>query len=165
MILATSCSRDILKQGVLTPDFDRTRTYRIAILPFLIHGDITDPHTKIREQGYNHLQFILQKTGKFYLIDKFTIEKATRIQEFGSLGKIDPTLARTIGKEVGADLVFLTELSYTPTTKGLSLIANVQMLDINENYIIYNGQGEILGTNANKAIDLATEVLINELKK
>ena len=163
------CSKGYIKQGVLDPGFDKTRTYKIAILPFLVRGESGEPSVTLRDRAYTRLQVRLQETGKFMVIDKFTVEKATRVHEFGSQGKVDPALARKIGKEVGAELVALTELSLTPVGGGLRILANVQILDVNKNYVIYTGQGRTdnpvsIEAGAEFAIDLATDVLVSRIR-
>lgn len=170
LLIILACSKAYFKQGsTLPPDFDKTRTYKVAILPFLVRGEIGQPNQVLRDRAYTRLQVILQNTGKFLVIDKFTVEQATRKHEFGTMGKVDPALARTIGKEVGAELVALTELSLNPVGGGLKILANVQILDVNKEYVIYTGQARTdnpisVEAGAEKAIELATEVLVDQLK-
>ena len=169
LLIILVCSKGYIKQGSLDPNFDKTRVYKIAILPFLVRGEIGEPSPVLRDRAYMRLQVRLQETGKFMVIDKFTVEKGTRVHEFGTMGKVDPALARKIGKEVGAELVALTELSLTPAEGGLRILANVQILDVNKNYVIYTGQGRTdnpISTEAGAewAIDLATDMLIKRLK-
>ncbi len=164
-----SCSKGYIKQGVLDPNFDKTRTYKIAILPFLVRGEIGGPGPVLRDRAYTRLQVRLQETGKFMVIDKFTVERVVKTYEFGTMGKVDPALARKIGKEVGAELVALTELSLNPVDGGLRILANVQILDVHKDYVIYTGQGRTdnpVSTEAGAefAIDLATDILVSKMK-
>lgn len=169
LLVISGCSKGYIKQGSLDPGFDKTRAYKIAILPFLVRGEVGEPSPVLRDRAYTRLQVRLQETGKFMVIDKFTVERATKVHEFGTMGKVDPALGRKIGKEVGAELVALTELSLTPAGGGLRILANVQILDVNRNYVIYTGQGRTdnpISTEAGAewAIDLATDVLIKQTK-
>jgi len=169
LLIILVCSKGYIKQGSLDPNFDKTRTYKIAILPFLVRGEIGEPSPVLRDRAYTRLQVRLQETGKFMVIDKFTIDRATKVHEFGSIGSVDPALGRKIGKEVGAELVALTELSLTPVGGGLRILANVQILDVNKNYVIYTGQGRTdnpISTEAGAefAIDLAIDILVSRIK-
>jgi len=169
LIFFIFCSKGYIKYGSLDPNFDTTRTYKVAILPFLVR-DTGEPDPVLRDRAYSRLQVRLQETGKFQIIDKFTVERIVKIYEFGSSGKVDPALARNIGKELGAELVVLSELSLNPIGGGLRILANIQILDVNKNYVIYTGQGRTdnpisIEAGAEYAIDLATKVLINKMKK
>jgi len=163
------CSKGYIKQGVLDPNFDKTRTYKVAILPFLVRGEPGEPSPVLRDRAYTRLQVRLQQTGKFMVIDKFTVERVVRTYEFGTIGKVDPALAKKIGKELGADLVCLSELSLNPVDGGLRILANVQILDVNKDYVIYTGQGRTDNpiskeAGAEYAIDLAIDILIKRMK-
>ena len=164
-----ACSKGYIKQGALDPTFDKSRSYKLAILPFLVRGEPGMPSVTLRDRAYTRLQIRLQQTGRFSIIDKFTVERATRVHEFGTLGRVDPALARKIGKEVGAELVALSELSLNPVDGGLRILANVQILDVNKDYVIYTGQGRTenpVSTEAGAewAIDLATDILVKSMK-
>jgi hypothetical protein len=161
------CSKAYIKQGVLDPNFDQTRTYKVAILPFLVRGE--EPSSTLRDRAYTRLQVRLQQTGKFMIIDRFTVERVVRTYEFGATGKVDPSLARKIARELGAELVVLSELSLNPVDGGLRILANVQILDVNKDYVIYTGQGRTDNpiskeAGAEYAIDLATDVLIKRMR-
>lgn len=168
LLMMFVCSKGYIKQGVLDPNFDKARTYKVAILPFHVRGELGEPGSVLEDRAYTRFQVRLQETGKFLVIDKFTVERATKVHEFGAQGSIDLTLARKIAKELGAELVALTELSLNPAG-GLRILVNIQIFDVNKDCVIYTGQGRAdnpISTEAGVefAIDLATDILVKTLK-
>ena len=101
-------------RGSLAPDFNKAGTYKTAILPFLVRGEADEPSSILRDRAWSYLNGRLMETGKFMVMDKFTVDQATRVHQFGQMTSVDPVLARQIGQEVGADAVVVSELSMTP---------------------------------------------------
>jgi hypothetical protein len=170
VMAAVACSPKYFIRGNLAPDFNKAGTYKTAILPFLVRGEAGEPSSTLRDRAYSYLNGRLMETGKFMMMDKFTIDQAVRVHQFGQMTAVDPVLARQIGQEVGADLVVATELSMTPAEgKGLRILCNVQILDVNGQHVMYDGQGRadnpiVPEAGAEFAVDLATRVLVSKLK-
>ncbi len=164
------CSPKYFIRGSLAPDFNKAGTYKTAILPFLVRGEADEPSSILRDRAWSYLNGRLMETGKFMVMDKFTVDQATRVHQFGQMTSVDPVLARQIGQEIGADAVVVSELSMTPVEgKGLRILCNVQILAVNGEHVMYDGQGRADNpvapeAGAEFAVDLATRVLVEKLK-
>jgi hypothetical protein len=168
-LLLLTCSPKYFIRGNLAPDFNKARTYKTAILPFLVRGEAGEPNSILRDRAYSYLNDRLMEAGKFMMIDKFTIDQAVRVHQFGQMSGVDPVLARQIGQEAGAELVVVPELSLTPVEgSGLRILCNVQIYDVNGEHVMYDGQGRtdnpVVEAGAEFAVDLATRKLVSALK-
>ncbi len=168
VILILACSSKYLASGTIDPGFDTKRTYKVAVMPFLVRG-LQTPGAFQRDMAYGFLTRQLMATGKLMPLDKFSVDDAVRKHEFGQQGRVDPVMARTIGKELGADLVCLAELSFEQVEPKVVLVATVQILDVETQPVVYSGLGRManpmsLDAAAEVALELATKKLAAVLR-
>jgi uncharacterized ParB-like nuclease family protein len=165
LALIVACTKKYLVNASLDPAFNVKRTYRIAIMPFLVQGAITPPSVD-RDKAYDYLQQRLMETGKLPPIDKFTVEKAARMYEFGQSGKVDPALARQIAKDLGADLVCVAEAT---TEENEIVSVSVQIYPVEGASVIYSATARMANPASRiaavgLALELATKDLVNKMK-
>jgi len=167
-LVLLACSAKYLANGTIDPGFNTNKTYKVAVMPFLVRG-LQTPGAFERDMAYGHLVRRLMETGKLMPMDKATVDAAVRVQEFGQQGTVDPALARSIGQELGADLVCLAELSYEQVEPKVVLTATVQLHGVNSTAVVYSGLGRManpLSPNAaaELALDYATEKLVARMR-
>jgi hypothetical protein len=170
LLLLAGCSREYLKSGTLSPDFKADRTYSIAVMPIAVRGQAPAPDLSLRNAAWSRLQSRLMATGRFKVIDRFKIEQALNVNEFGSTGKVEPALARKIAREVGGEMAALLELEFEQVGGKLqATVAEIQMLDVSSDYVVYAGKGRTANpvsaeAGAELAVEFATQVLVDKLK-
>ena len=168
LLLAGACSRRYLNEGQVSSGFDTRRSYKVAIMPFMVRG-LRTPGMFERDMAYDVLSRRLMSTGKLLPMDGFTVRDAVKKHEFGQQGFVDPVKARSIGKELGADLVSLAELSFEQVEPAPILVATVKLYSVDSPTILYSGLGRStnplsLNAAAEFALDLATSKLARSMR-
>lgn len=168
-LILLACSRGYLKEGTVSPALDLTRSYWVAPLPFLVRGPGITPDQFTRDRAYDYLTMQLQKTGIFYMKDKYTIQ--TEIDKMGlsRVPGIGPDKACEVAMKVGAELAIVTEVTLEPEGGGLLVLAFIQIFDIKTRAVMYSGRGRAINpasyeAAAEVAIDYALEALIKKMK-
>lgn len=169
LLLLIACSKGYLKEGAVSPAFDLTRSYWVAPMPFLVRGPGITPDKFTRDHAYDYLTIQLQKTGLFYMKDKYTIQTEVDKMGLSRTPGIGPENACEVGKRVGASLVVLTEIALEPEAGGLPVLATIQILDVNTRAVLYNGRGRAVNpvsyeSASEVAIDYALDALIKKIR-
>jgi len=165
-ILLGSCSQKYIGHSVIDPGFDTRRTYSVAIMPLLVRGPLVTPGSFERDRAYGFLLRRLMETGKLRPMDRPTVERAVGLQEYGQQGAVSPAKAREIGRELGAQLVCLAEVSIE---RDSVISATVDVLDVGTTTTVYSGTARSANpvsaiAAAEYALEQATEKLVRTMK-
>jgi hypothetical protein len=165
-LLLGSCSEKYVAHSAMDPGFDTKRTYSVAIMPLFVRGPSMTPGAFERDRAYGFLLRRLMETGKLKPMDKPTVERAVGLQEFGQLGAVSPAKARGIGRELGAELVCLAELSIDQESV---ISATVDILDVNTTTTVYSGSARAANpvsvmAAVEYALERATEKFVRAMK-
>lgn len=169
LLLFFACSKSFLKEGTVSPVFDLNRSYWVAPMPFLVRGPETTPDAFTRDRAYDYLTMQLQKTKRFYMKDKYTIQEELKKHSYLRVSGVEPSVAYKIGEKLGAEVVVLTDLSLEPEAGGLPVLAYIQILDVKTKAVMYSGRGGAINpasyeAAAEVAIDYALEALIKKIR-
>ena len=166
-IFMAGCSKNYIVDGYLSPAFDKSGTYTIAVLSPYIQGNSSEA---LRDRLHNHLILRISKTGHFLPIEKTRVTTIESARGIGSM-KADPSDAREIAQELNAQLVCITEIGIKPIgkDKGMPLYCSISIIDVNSGVEIYRGTGRTANPASIEAggewvIDLATQELLNKMK-
>ncbi|MCX6841641.1 MAG: hypothetical protein NTX53_05100 [candidate division WOR-3 bacterium] len=165
-LLLSLCSQKYVAHSVIDPAFDTKRTYTVAIMPLLVRGPLETPGAFERDRVYGFLLRRLMETGKLKPMDKATIDRSVGLQEFGQQGTVSPAKAREIGKELGAELVCLAEVSIDQESV---ISATVDILDVGATATVYSGSARAANpastiAAAEFALEQATEKLVQRMR-
>ena len=168
VVMMTGCARQVVQPSTMDPGFDTHRWYRVAVMPFFVHG-LTTPGAFERDTAYQYLINLLSGTGKFMPFGQAEVEQAVRAHESGQQSGVDSVMARQIGKELGADLVCITELTFDRVAPKVTLNASVRIVRPDKPTDMYHGFGKatdvpMAGAAAEQALDMATYLLVSRVK-
>lgn len=157
------------RDAAFSPQFDRTKTYRLAILP-INNQEITIDETAINSL-YDFTALELLKTSHFVLVERKAIEALLKEQEFSVTGIVDASTAAKLGKILGADAVMLTEISelkrdeFFQDENAYDAKVFIRIIDVSTAEILFygKGRGESMQGKIN-ALEMATHNAIKALQ-
>lgn len=128
----------------LSPNFDLSRTWRIAVLPpTATAGDV--PLANL----YDAAQLALMRTGRVVLVDRMEVERLIAEQEFSRSGLVDPASAARLGRMLGAEAVMLVNVarlkhddffSDSPEQRDAEVFVKIVSVETAE--VLYYSQGQ-----------------------
>jgi hypothetical protein len=90
----------------ISPSFDLTQTWRIAVLPPTSTVTSSAPATL-----YDHAGLSLMKVKNLSIVDRSQVDRILDEQQFGTSGIVDPATAARLGKLIGAQAVAVTNVT------------------------------------------------------
>ena len=127
----------------ISPDFDLSRTWRVAVLPPSSAVDAGNM-TGLAE----HAGMMLMRTNKIALVDRSEVDRILEEQQFASSGIVDPGTAARLGRLMGAEAVMVTSVttlkhddffSDSPDQRDAQLY--VKLVSVETSQVLYYAQG------------------------
>lgn len=160
-------SQKFFEQSNMSPKFDMSKSYRLAILP------LSSPNMELMKQatiGYNKITNELMVCSKFQILNKSQVEQSVNKLGFGVSG-LSPNSYPELAKELNADLLMLCELSNEKQVikkKEVGTVtANIQIFDMkNEAIVIYSGKARAINPiSADAETEFAIQKALTKLTK
>ena len=108
--LMLGCPKKQLNTGGSGYGFETKRIYTIAVFPLTVRGSTSSDELQ-RDSLYSYLVSNLIITGRFEMADKAKVEQAVNLQAAVMPGPLSKDRARSLGKDLGADVVCVTEVN------------------------------------------------------
>jgi len=166
MIFLASCSEKYVMDAKMASSFDKSATYKLALMPVEIENLEGVDYKSFANRAYN--QTTLQITGakNVNVIGKSSIQSAANKYVFGGQKTVNFKTAKKIANEVGANLI-----AYCTVSKEKAdgpLLAEIHIYDLNE-LTIYHGKARSINPVSDEgsmdfAIEKAMEKFIKEMK-
>ncbi|MBN3036794.1 MAG: hypothetical protein JW861_14510 [Bacteroidales bacterium] len=154
--LLAACSPKYWSDSSISPAYQHTMKYRVAVMPVAITGIKEALSIPLNERAYAKITMELMKQGNFSLLDRSVVDQTTRIRAFSNTSNtMDLSLAKEVGKEAGADLVVVSMLSRE--SEGMPVLAEIQIVEIERSEPIYMGKGRAENP---LSVEAGTEVAI-----
>ena len=93
VMAAVACSPKYFIRGNLAPDFNKARTYKTAILPFLVRGETGEPNSTLRDRAYVDIEgrrFTATDIGK--IVSRFLTQYFTTYVDYDFTAKMEDSL-------------------------------------------------------------------------
>jgi curli biogenesis system outer membrane secretion channel CsgG len=157
----------------MSPNFDLTRMWRIAVLP---PSSATVTRSELSDSSgmsplYDHAGLALMRTGKVTLVDRTEVDRILAEQEFSASGAVDPGTAARLGRLMGAEAVMLVNVnsvkhddffSDSPEQRDAKLYVKIIRVETAE--VLYYAQGEGASfEGADEALQSALDVAMNPM--
>jgi hypothetical protein len=161
--LMLGCPKKQLNTGGTGYGFETKRIYTIAVFPVLVRGSTSIDELQ-RDSLYSYLVSNLIVTGRFDMVDKAKVEQAVNLQAATMPGPLSKDRARSLGKDLAADVVCLTEVNVKQAAPPL-VQAKVDIFPVVGSSPSYTGSGQAkdpasLLTAAKLALDSATAKIV-----
>lgn len=148
-LLLVSCAPNY----AVSPHFDMTKTYTLAVLPPTAASELDSS-----DLGglYDYADMALMQTGHFSVLERTRIDAVLREQAFGASGLTDPNSAISVGKLLQADAIALTNVTSVKPDSFFAAQGNrnaydadvfVKLLSCTTGEILYSSQGQGTGQN------------------
>lgn len=132
----------------ISGSFDKTKTYKVAILPVISNDAELSGEAGLLTLAYNEISINLTGVSKFTVINKQLVEEAVNTYKFsgGSLNTSDYSL---IAAKANADLLVYCELSrdmnIVKKKEVSTVMAYIQLLDVKSDFTaLYSGKARML---------------------
>jgi len=138
-------SQKYWEQSNLSPNFDLTKNYRVAIIPITsLNMDLI----KLADISYNKITTELMACSKFQLINKNQVQQSINKFSYGVSG-LDPNSYAELAKDLNADILLVCELSSDKQIikkKEIgTVMAYIQLLDMKNNAtVVYVGKARAI---------------------
>ena len=152
----------------ISPSFDLTQTWRIAVLP---------PTSTVTGAAsttlYDHAGLSLMKVKNLSIVDRSQVDRILDEQQFGTSGVVDPATAARLGKLMGAQAVAVTNVTklkhddfFTDSPEQRDAQLYLKIISVETAEVLYYsiGQGSSFD-GADEALSGAFEVAVNPLKR
>ncbi len=161
--LMLGCPKKQLNTGGTGYGFETKRIYTIAVFPVLVRGSTSSDELQ-RDSLYSCLVSNLIVTGRFDMVDKARVEQAVNLQAATMPGPLSPDRARSLGKDLAADVVCLTDINVKQATPPI-VQAKVDIFPVVGASPSYTGSGQAkdpasLLAAAKLALDSATAKIV-----
>jgi len=160
-------SQKYWEQSNLTPSFDLTKNYRVAIIPATSSNmDLL----KLSDITYNKITTELMACSKFQLLNKNQVQQSINKFSYGVSG-IDPNSYGELAKDLNADILVICELSADKQMikkKEIgTVLAYIQLLDMkNSATVVYAGKARAINPlSAEAECEFAIQKALNKLVK
>jgi hypothetical protein len=156
--LMLGCPKKQINTGGTGYGFETKRIYTIAVFPLFIRGSTALDEFQ-RDSLYSYLASNLLVTGRFEMVDQVLSDNAA--DQPGALSK---EKARSLGKDLGADVVCLTEINVKQVASPI-VQAKVDIFPVSGSSPSYTGSGQAkdpasLLSAAKLALDSATAKIV-----
>lgn len=166
--LLIGCSPKYIKDGSVVQGFSFADTYKIAVLTPYVSG-MSDMNYAYRLGDHAILR--MMEARRLVPVNKMEMRQIESAKGIGHLRQPSPFDATNIAKQLGADLVMITEIGTQPVAgdKLAPLYCSVTIIDVATGNQIYAGSGRTANPVSKEAagewlIDLATDVFIKGFK-
>jgi len=163
LALMLGCPKKQINTGGTGYGFETKRIYTVAVFPLYISGSIALDEVQ-RDSAYSYLSSCLITTGRFDLLDQDSAGHAVHPQGAGPGEALSPEKARQLGKDLGADVVCLTEVTVKQAAPPI-VQAKVDIFPVSGTSPSYTGSGQAkdpasLLAAAKLALDSATAKIV-----
>jgi len=167
-VLLVGCSPKYIKDGSVIQGFSFKQTYKIAVLTPYVSG--------MSDQNYayrlgDHAILRIMEARRLVPSNKFEMRQIEQAKGIGHFRQPSPFEATGIARQLGADLVIITEIGTQPVAgdKLAPLYCSVSIIEVSTGNQIYSGMGRTANPVSKEAagewlIDLATDVFIKGFK-
>jgi hypothetical protein len=129
----------------ISPEFDLSRTWRIAVLPPAGGNSDTGDEGALRE--FAELQ--LMKVPGLVVVDRSRVDEVLKEQEFSYSGVVDPQTAVRLGKLLGATAVMSIRIGtvkhdpfFTDAPEQREAEVLVRIVGVENGAVLYSAQGQ-----------------------
>lgn len=166
--LLTGCSPRYIKDGSVVQGFSFKETYKIAVLTPFVSG-MSDMNYAYRLGDHAILR--IMEARRLVPVNKMEMRQIETAKGIGHFKQPSPFEATNMAKQLGADLVMITEIGTQPVAgdKLAPLYCSVSIIEVATGNQIYAGSGRTANPVSKEAagewlIDLATDVFIKGFK-
>jgi len=166
MIFLASCSEKYVMDAKMASSFDKSQTYKLALMPVQIENVEGVDHKSFANRAYN--QTTLQITGakNVSVVGKSSVQASANKYVFGGQKTVNFKTAQKIANEVGANLIAYCTISKEKADGPL--LAEIHIYDLNE-LTIYHGKARSINPVSDEgsmdfAIEKAMEKFVKEMK-
>ena len=161
--LMLGCPKKQLNTGGTGYGFETKRIYTIAVFPLSFSGSASMNDLQ-RDSLYSYLVSNLIVTGRFDMVDKAKVEQAVNLQAAVMPGPLSKDRARSLGKDLGADVVCLTDINVKQALPPI-VQAKIDIFPVAGTSPSYTGSGQAkdpasLLAAAKLALDSATAKIV-----
>ena len=167
-VLIAGCSPKYIKDGSVISGFSFKQTYKIAVLTPYVSG-MSDMNYAYRLGDHAILR--IMEARRLVPSNKFEMRQMEQAKGIGHFKQPSPFEATGIARQLGADLVMITEIGTQPVAgdKLAPLYCSVSIIEVSTGNQIYPGNGRTANPVSKEAagewlIDLATDVFIKGFK-
>lgn len=166
--LLIGCSPKYIKGGSVIQGFSFKQTYKITVLTPYVSG--------MSDQNYayrlgDHAILRIMEARRLVPSNKFEMRQIEQAKGIGHFKQPSPFEATGIARQLGADLVMITEISTQPVAGDKFALdyCSVSIIEVATGNQIYSGSGRTKNPISKEAagewlIDLATDVFIKGFK-
>jgi hypothetical protein len=129
----------------IAPEFDLSRTWRIAVLPPTGGNSDTGDEGALRE--FAELQ--LMKIPTLVVVDRSRVDEVLKEQEFGYSGVVDPQSAVRLGKLLGASAIMSIKIGrvkhdpfFTDSPEQREAEVMVRIVGVENGAVLYSAAGQ-----------------------
>lgn len=166
-LLIISCTPGMVKAVQpysISPEFDLSRIWRIAVLPVAQGSSDLGDEAGLRE--FAELQIL--KIPTLVAVDRAKVDEVLREQEFSFSGLVDPQTAVQLGRLLGANAIMSIRIgtvkhdpffSDSPDQRDAEVF--VRIINVENGTVLYSAQGE--GSSFEGANDALRNALLTAL--
>jgi hypothetical protein len=147
-VLSLSCSRATVRAiepYSISPAFDLSRSWRIAVLPPAGGGSDTGDNNGIRE--FAELQ--LMKIPTIVVVERTRVDQVLKEQEFAYSGLVAPETAVRLGQLLGANAIMSIKIGavkhdpfFTDSPEQRDAEVFVRIIGVENGAVLYSAQGQ-----------------------
>ncbi len=163
-LLLAACSPKYFMQGTVSNNFDKSKTYNVAIMPPVIKG--VGETANLQDKCYGKLKAELMNVKNLNIKGDLTsIKKAIKNNQIGASDYVDHDLYKKAAESVGCEAYVFTEI--TRESDKLPVLAQVEIFDVQSGNTLYVGRGRgqnplTVEAEAELAIELALKSLLEK---
>ncbi len=167
MVFLASCSEKYVMDARMSNSFDKSGTYKLALMPVQIENVAGVDHKSFANRAYNQTTLQITGAGNVNVIGKSSVQSAVNKYAFGGQKTVNFKTAKKVANEVGADLIAYCTISKEQADGPL--LAEIHIYDLNE-LTIYHGKARSINPVSDEgsmdfAIEKAMEKFVKEMKK
>jgi len=129
----------------ISPRFDLSKIWRIAVLPFGGYSPSTGADNSLIE----HTELQLLKISTFVVVDRTKVQEVLREQEFAYSGVVDPGTASKLGKLLGANALMSVKVVsvkhdqfFADSPEQRDAEVYVRIVDVETGEVLYSARGQ-----------------------
>ncbi len=129
-----------------SPNFDLSRTWRIAVLPPTTG---TSPGSAPEQGLYDYAGIVLMRTGKFQVVDRTQVDALLDEQQFSYSGVVDAGTAARLGKMLGAEAVMTTRINslkhddfFEDEPDYREAVVTTRIISVETAEVLYSAEGQ-----------------------
>ena len=166
VFILQSCSDKYIMDARMSKTFDKTETYKLALMPVQIENITGINNESFKNRAYNQTTLQMTGLGKINVVSKSSVQSSVNKHVFGGQKTVNFKTAKVIADELGANLIAFCTIS--KEIKDGPLLAEIFIYNLEES-TIYHGKARSINPVSNEgsmdfAIEKAMEKFVKEMK-